>query len=122
YSMLYYGNLCMFTPNTFIMKNTLLALLCLTLFSCAPEKKAYFDFDQIDYYHIDIDMDELIKQTPNSKSIPNLKWDVVTGYTPENISDLSFIDKLEDMGYKKTAVDKSEYSKINAIFTEKEAK
>lgn len=103
------------------MKNTLLALLCLTLFSCTQQ--AYFDFDEIDHYSINIDdvaLMKLDKETLKSK-LDSLKLNVITGYSPKDMSDLSFIDKLEEMGFKKSNVDTSKFASIRTIFTEKES-
>lgn len=105
------------------MRYFFLTFLSLCLFSCTPGKKQYFDFDEIDHYQIKIHdsvITKLYNDTLKSK-LDLLKIKIIAGNTPKNISDLSFIDKLEEMGFKRTVVDTSKFKAIESIFLEKEA-
>jgi hypothetical protein len=44
---------------------------------------------------------------------------VILGYIPYDSSDLTFIDKLEPIGYTKKPIDKLKANSIREIFTEK---
>lgn len=104
------------------MKYLLLTILSLSLLSCTPKKKEYFDFDKIDHYSIivsDLEIMEINRDTLRSK-LDSLKSEIVGYNTPINMSDLSFINKLEEMGFQKTAVDTSKFATIKNIFKEKE--
>lgn len=104
------------------MKYILLAFLSLSLLSCTPQKKEYFDFDQVDHYSIIVSDLEIMKinRDPLRSKLDSLKSKIVGYNTPVNMSDLSFIDKLEEMGFQKIAIDTSKFAVIKNIFTEKE--
>jgi hypothetical protein len=104
------------------MKYILAAFLSLSVLSCTPKKKEYFDFDEIDHYSIAISYLEIIElyDNPTKSELDSLKNELISFDTPLNISDLFFIDKLTKMGFKKTAIDKSKFTTIKNIFTEKE--
>lgn len=42
------------------------------------------------------------------------------GFTPKDINDLSFIDKLKTFGYSKSSIDSSVFNTMNEVFREKE--
>jgi hypothetical protein len=44
---------------------------------------------------------------------------VILGNIPSDTSDLTFIDKLEAMGYTRNKIDESKFQAIDEIFTEK---
>lgn len=83
--------------------------------------KKFFEYDAIDYYRTEFD--ELkIKELDDNKSkseIDSLKMEIILGDIPNNISDLSFIKKLEKVGYTKKIIDKSKFESIDKIFIEK---
>lgn len=104
------------------MKYIILAFLSLSLLSCTPKKKEYFDFDQVDYYSItisELEIMEINRDTLRSK-LDSLKSEIVGYNTPVNMSDLSFIDKLGEMGFKRTVIDTSRFAALKNIFKEKE--
>ena len=83
--------------------------------------KKFFDYDEIDHYSTNFD-DEKIGELFDNKSkseIDSIKMGVILDKIPNNISDLSFIQKLERIGYKKSIVDKSKFKYIDKIFVEK---
>ena len=81
----------------------------------------FFDYDQIDYYHNNFkDGPEAFERLNNYKTeIDSIKWLVLVGDTPADISDTSFIDQLEKIDFTKKSIDKSAFSKIDEIFREK---
>ena len=89
--------------------------------------KPFFDFDEIDYYSInEIENDSIsdlteIYDNENKSKIGKLKFDIVLGKIPKNIQDSNFIKKLHELGFTKINVSKAKHSKINQIFSEKEA-
>lgn len=123
-------------------QNLILTILCLTFFSCNTttkkkvettdnskktiqvNQKKIFEFDAIDYYTSDFDESKIGELYDNqSKSeIDSFKMEIILGDIPKDISNLSFIDKLHKIGYKKKLVDKSKFDDINKIFVEKTVK
>lgn len=102
------------------MKYILLAFLSLSLLSCTHKKKEYFDFDQVDHYSIKIDDTEIFELNDNpSSKLDFLKNEIISSDAPQDISDLHFIDKLEEMGFKKSLVNTSKFKSIRTIFTDK---
>ena len=83
--------------------------------------KKFFDYDEIVYYFNNYDESKIQELSDNqSKSdIDSIKMGVILGNIPKNISDLSFIDKLEKIGFVKNSVDKSKFADIDKIFIEK---
>ena len=87
-------------------------------------EKKFFEYDSIDYYSNPIDeskVDELYDNQSKSE-IDSFKMGIILGYIPNNIKDLTFIDKLEKVGYKKTRIDKSKFDSIDKIFIERVTK
>ncbi|QQV04497.1 MULTISPECIES: hypothetical protein [Chryseobacterium] len=83
--------------------------------------KKFFDYDAIEHYQTDFDklkIGELYDNKSKSK-IDLLKEGVILGDIPHSISDLAFIKNLEQIGFKKTIVDKSKFKSIEEIFVEK---
>lgn len=120
--------------------NILLLFLISLLFSCKKERKeinkneiisekkitpkfgtAFFDFDEIEYYKIDISEDkamDLFEDKTRSK-LENLKFEIIIGETPNNIKEVSFINDLEKIGFEKSKINPTKYGEIKNIFTEK---
>ena len=103
-------------------KSLLIVGIILLAFSCGQQKGAYyFDFDQVDYYSIKIDENELfaLEEKKNLTQNQHLKIDIILNDKPEIISDTSFISKLTKIGFKKNIVTKNKYTELNEIFREK---
>lgn len=83
--------------------------------------KKFFEYDAIDYYKTDFEESKIGELYDNkSKSeIDSLKMGIILGHIPNSISDLTFIEKLEKVGYKKMIVDNSKFESIDKIFIEK---
>lgn len=86
--------------------------------------KKFFDYDEIDYYFNDYDAAKLsdLYDNQSRSELDCLKTEIVIGDIPKDITDLSFIDHLEKIGYKKSRVEQSKFSDIDKIFFEKTAK
>ncbi|RQO32532.1 hypothetical protein DBR32_02720 [Taibaiella sp. KBW10] len=88
-----------------------------------PFKEKYFlDYDAIDYYFNDVDERHVGSLINNRHSSPIafLKYVVIVGNAPQNIQDVSFIDKLESIGYRKSIIDSVMFPSIDSIFRTKE--
>ena len=87
--------------------------------------KKFFEYDEIDYYLSDSYMgsesQKLLNNWPTSE-IDTLKYGVFLGGIPKNISDLSFIGKLSEIGFRKDTIDKKKFTEIDKFFVEKEVK
>ncbi len=86
--------------------------------------KLFFDYDEIEYYHIDYDEKEnqiLIPKNLKSK-IKKLNLNLELGDIQNDIKDVDFINKLENIGFIKKEIDKSNFNEINEIFIEKKVK
>jgi hypothetical protein len=123
-------------------QNLMLTIFCLTFFACnltterkseafdnsektkQMNEKKFFEFDEIDYYISDLDESKIgdLYDNQSRSEIDSLKMGIILGDLPKNTSDLSFIDKLQKIGYKKSSVDKSKFNEINKIFVEKTVK
>ncbi|MFP3592845.1 hypothetical protein [Chryseobacterium sp. SIMBA_038] len=85
--------------------------------------KTFFDYDQIDYYSINLGegkIKELYENQDKSK-VDKYKYTVTIDETPETITDLDFLNYMEMIGYVKKKIDKSKFPQINKIFVEKTA-
>lgn len=107
---------------------SILIILFSTLLSCNNTNednqvigKKFFVYDAIDYYKTDFDESEIGELYDNkSKSeIDSFKMEIILGNIPNSITDLTFIQKLEEVGYKKTTVDTSKFEGFDKIFIEK---
>ena len=95
------------------MKNKFAILL---LSSCQTKQEiTYSDFDTIDWYSIEINPNELhkLRKTADSSDEQRLKFDLLLNDIPEAITDTSFIQKLEKIGFEKQLI--KEAKKVNAI-------
>jgi hypothetical protein len=87
----------------------------------SPAGKKFFDYDEINYYTIDFPeekMLELIKNQSRSK-LDSIKEGVILGSIPKDITDLSFINNLKKIGFRKSTIDRTKFTDIDAIFKEK---
>ncbi|HCN50383.1 MAG TPA: hypothetical protein DIT10_15055 [Chryseobacterium sp.] len=105
-------------------------LILLLLFSSAihAQELPFYDFDQVDYYSIDIstqDISEIEYQRKKNsfeyKKISkkdSLFLSILRNNHPETIEE-DFPEKLIKYGFKKTDINKKRYPEINTIFSEK---
>ncbi|PZU87612.1 MAG: hypothetical protein DI529_06745 [Chryseobacterium sp.] len=83
--------------------------------------KKYFNYDQIDFYHIEFDENNIIeldKNKDNSK-IDKLRNDIIIGDFPENINEINFLKSMDKIGYSKKEIPKNKFPEIDKIFIEK---
>jgi hypothetical protein len=83
--------------------------------------KKFFEYDAIDYYTSDFDESKIgdLYDNQSRSEIDSFKMGVVLGDIPKSISDLTFIDKLAKIGYKKASINKSKFDNIDNLFIEK---
>jgi hypothetical protein len=88
-----------------------------------PKKtgEKYFDYDEIEYYKIEIEEDFIGELYDNQKKSlkDTLKMGIILGQIPKSISDTYFIDYLKSFGYLKSKIEANKFNKIDEIFTEK---
>ena len=83
--------------------------------------KKFFEYDEIDYYKKDFDESKIgeLYENKSKSEIDSLKMGIILGDIPNNISNLTFIENLAKVGYKKTLIDKSKFESIDKIFIQK---
>ncbi len=83
--------------------------------------KLFFDYDEINYYSIDISEEDAMKlDSLSSFSKQNkLKSNLISDDFPEKLSDINFENQLVDLGFKKKKISNSDFGNINKIFVEK---
>ena len=84
----------------------------------------YFDFDAIEYYTIEIDENKLLNTRENSNLTKSqkLQFEIVIGDKPKSLNDTSFIQDLENIGFKKKEISSDKHQAIKEIFREKSHK
>ena len=103
-------------------------------FSCKKENpkaieqnlNAFFDYNEIDYYHNDIDNSlegslEYLKNMGKTK-IDTLKFRVLIGEIPESKTDTAFVNKLNEIGYKKINLSEEKQNALKKYFVNKTRK
>jgi hypothetical protein len=106
---------------------TRITIAAFILFGCQSpsiSSKKFFEYDEIEYYSSNADQEKLMSLTQNqSKSeIDSFTVGVILDDIPKDITDLYFIDKLEPIGFRKSLVDRSDFSSIDNLFREKTVK
>ena len=83
--------------------------------------KIFFDYDQIDYYSIDIEEDKIkeLDDNRNHSKADQYKYDVLIDETPTTLQDLDFLNYLTTIGFSKKEIPSAEFDRINTIFVEK---
>ncbi len=84
-------------------------------------EKAFFDFDKIIHYSLDISNDSVYSINKNrDESRRNLLLDdILTQYGDENLADTAFLNSLDDLHFNKVIIDSSKFAAIKNIFSEK---
>src|SRR5262249_29580521 len=85
--------------------------------------KSYFEYDKIDYYFNPFDEKNLVELSSkrSNSEIDSFAHDVLLREIPKDLSDLSFITKLEEIGYKKLSIPATAFPSIDSIFITKPA-
>lgn len=83
--------------------------------------KKFFEYDEIDYYHIDIDDDSVMDffENENRSKIDKLKNGVVVDEIPTSLRDQDFLNYMKQIGYSKKKIDSAKFEAFNKIFVEK---
>ena len=105
------------------MKKTLLILSFMVLFSCKKEPEPFYEFDTVDYYHVDINQDErmaLFDRQNNPERDDKIFWDLFfKNTTTKALKDKEFIANLKRLYKIQGTINKKYYGAINNIFSEK---
>lgn len=85
------------------------------------DEKAFFDFDKIIHYSIDISNDSVLSLHENrDKSRRNMLLDnILIQYGDEHLADTAFLNSLDDLPFNKVIIDPSKFPAIKNIFREK---
>ena len=83
--------------------------------------KKFFEYDFIDYYKSDYDEYSILKleEDKNKSKTDKLKFDVVIGNFPQNITQTYFLETMNKIGYTKQEIPKNKFSEIDKIFIDK---
>ena len=104
------------------MRNVFIFLIATLLCSCQKTKeneRVFFDFDQIEHYHIDFTAKQF-KPIQNVKSNEEkLFYNILRFDYPKSINEQNFIENLEKF-YKKKLIDSQKFNLISEIYSEKE--
>ena len=81
----------------------------------------FFEYDGIDYYTSDYDEFSILKLNENKdkSKTDQLKFDVVIGNFPKDITQTNFLKSMDKIGYKKKIISQDKFSEIDQLFVEK---
>ncbi len=81
----------------------------------------FFDYDEVDYYSIDITENDAMKLDSLSKfsKTNQLKYDLISNDFPDKLYQIDFEKKIEKVGYKMKSIGKNDFKSLNKIFIEK---
>ncbi|MBD3905661.1 hypothetical protein NAL32_14535 [Chryseobacterium sp. Ch-15] len=83
--------------------------------------KLFFDYNELDHYYIDTS-DSTVLSLYNSQDkskTDKIRYEVIVGETPNNITDQEFLKFIKKIGYSKNEVDSTKFKALNKIFVEK---
>ena len=101
------------------MKNIILnTLLIFVLLGCNKNNQ-FFHYDKLEHYHIDISEDKVFSLEENKSKKQAKLLELLQGYTPDTLSEISILNGIEKVGYKKKEISTSKFESINKIFSEK---
>jgi len=105
------------------MKKVLVILSFMILFSCKKEPQPFYEFDTVDYYHVDINQVErlaLFNRKDNPEKDDKIFWDIFfKDMASETLKDKEFIANLKRIYKVQGTIDKKYYATVNDIFSEK---
>ncbi len=109
---------------------SILVSVFLLIFSCkenvnlskSEECIPYFDFDEVEYYHIDFSNEDYhnlaFKQRTNKDENEVLFLNIFSGFYPKGQKDSLNIGNLQNLGYKRNEIPDSIFLELNKIFCE----
>ena len=105
--------------HSFKMKNFAITIFTIFTLSGCKNDNQFFHYNKLEYYHIDIDEDK-VSLLDEKKSKKQAKLiELLTQDTPDTLSEISILNDIEKIGYKKNNVSSNEFKNINKIFREK---
>jgi hypothetical protein len=101
------------------MKTILIYTLTIFAFLSCNKDNQYFQYDKLEYYHIVIDEDKVfaLEESKGKKQIKLLE--LLQSDTPDTLSEISILNGIEKIGYKKKEISTNNFESINKIFSEK---
>jgi hypothetical protein len=103
------------------MKTYATIVVCIFfLIASKSDTKEYFDFDQIDYYHVNFDSKKDFKAFQDIKSKEEKTFFEILRFNsnPTKVDDPNFIKDLSKR-YRKKEISKEKFSRITEIYSEK---
>lgn len=79
---------------------------------CIP----YFEFDEVEYYHINIEESEVFDLLETESKNDSVKFSIISEDKLSVLSDSKLIQKLTDFGYSKNEIPSTDFSNLNKIF------
>jgi hypothetical protein len=113
------------------MKNLHIIVFCFLILGCTENSqvnnpikektdcKSYFDFDEIEYYQINISEDNAMKLYDSKNKIDQKLNDAVNQKLPDTITNIKMLLDLEKIGYKKSVIQKNKFEEIRSVFCER---
>lgn len=85
-------------------------------YSKSEECIPYFDFDEVEYYHIEIEELAVFDLLDSKNLNDSILFSIIVEEKLSNISDSIYVDKLIDFGYSKKKIPSTDYNNLNSIF------
>lgn len=83
-------------------------------FSKSEECIPYFDFDEVEYHHIDISSERFFEIAKSKED--SLLFSIINRQTFSKISDTIFIDKLPELGFSKMKILEKDNQELIQLF------
>ena len=101
------------------MKNFIITIFTIVILSSCKNDNQFFRYNKLEHYHIDIDEDKVFSLDEKKSKKQAKLIELLTQYTPDTLSEISVLNGIEKIGYKKKDVLKNEFENIDKIFSEK---
>lgn len=85
------------------------------------EDGEFFDYDEIDYYTSEVQESEInvLYDKRDKSKLDSIKFGVILDEIPHDLVDLSFVAKLDKMGFSREKIEPTKFQEINKVFMEK---
>ena len=101
------------------MKNILICTFTIFILSNCKNDKQYFNYNKLEHYHIDIVEDKVFALDRKKSKKQAILTELLIEYTPDTLSEISILNGIEKIGYKKKEILTNKFESINKIFCEK---